>query len=91
MTGDGLGAIIPINQTSKLAGQLVSIQAGRAVVLKELMHRQDVTNARLKTLRQLLRRSKTAEGGPVKTRLLTKSVTSANKESPLYHRGVELD
>lgn len=74
---------------SLLAGQLVGVHVGRAEFLNKLTHHQDVATVRLKRFQQLLRRSKAAEGGPVKTRVLTKSVTSANKEAPLYHCDVE--
>lgn len=76
---------------SLLAIQLVGVHVGRAEFLKKLTHHQDVATVHLKRFQQLLRQSKSAEGGPVKTRVLTKSLTSANKETPSYHCNVELD
>lgn len=56
------------------------------------MHGQDITKVpRPEKAPTAAAAIKGYRGGPVKTRLLTKSVTSANKESPLHQRGVELD
>lgn len=81
MTDASLASIIAIKLFCK-AGRLVSIQEGEASA-KE-------ANAS-PGLQQLLQPSKAATGGPVKTRVLTKSVTAANKETPLRRRRVELD